>query len=63
MDFEPTNTRCANCPTPAIAEVDDTPLCEGCLLSLIMSSRDSLIVDRVRAIRPLCSRRQLQPVA
>jgi hypothetical protein len=56
MDDERSKARCANCPTAAVAELDGTPLCEGCLLSLILSSRESLVVERIRAIRPLRAR-------
>ena len=56
MDYERSKMRCANCPTVAVAEVDGTPLCEGCLLSMLLSSRESLVVERIRAIRPVRSR-------
>jgi hypothetical protein len=61
MDYEPSKSRCANCPTAAVAEVDGVPLCEGCLLSLILTSRDAVVVDRVRSIRPLRHRAEPRP--
>lgn len=51
MDYQPRRVRCVNCPTIAVAEVDGAALCEGCLLSLVLSSQEPLPVDSIRSIR------------
>ena len=43
--------RCVNCATPAVALVDGECLCVGCLLSLVLSSEDTLLIERVESVR------------
>lgn len=56
MEFEVKTTRCTRCPSIAVAEVDGIPLCEGCLLSLILSSRKPELLDRIRPIGTFAKR-------
>lgn len=51
MEREHRTVRCAQCPTAAVADVDGVPLCEGCLLSLILSTWDPHLMERVRSLK------------
>ncbi|MDJ0765151.1 MAG: hypothetical protein QNJ97_19380 [Myxococcota bacterium] len=38
---------CDNCPTLALAELDDAPLCESCLLNALKGSEDPNILRKI----------------
>jgi hypothetical protein len=49
MEYRLRKARCVNCATPAVAVVDGECLCEGCLLSLVLSSEDNHRIERVES--------------
>jgi len=51
MEYCLRKSRCINCATPAVAVVDGEFLCVGCLLSLVLSSDDALLIERVESVR------------
>jgi len=51
MDEERQSVRCDSCSELALGELDGVPLCEGCLLSALLSSTEPDVADRIKPLR------------
>jgi hypothetical protein len=59
MEYRLRKSCCVNCLTPAVASVDGDHLCVGCLLSMILSSDDVAVIERVESVRPVVERQEI----